>query len=181
VSSLTWEGFRQHELKYIFCPLWHGKCLVNTCRDTICVLFVMGGVFSTQVEIHFMSSRIWDRLSHHNLRYISCPCWHESSLVNTFRDTFRFLAGMGGDAFCVVACMERVWSTHVEIHFVSLLARKGFCQHTSRYILCPRWHGRGLVNTCCDTFCVLAGMVVNLCWDKFCVVARMGCVFINKY
>ena len=30
--------------------------------------------------------------------------------------------------------------------------------HKLRYILCPCWHGIGLVNTSCNRFCVLAGM-----------------------
>jgi hypothetical protein len=30
VSSLAWEGFGQHMLRRISCPLWHGRALVNT-------------------------------------------------------------------------------------------------------------------------------------------------------
>ena len=39
---------------------------------------------------------------------------------------------------------------------VSSLAWEWFVQHMLRCIFCPRWHGRGLVNTYCHAFCVLA-------------------------
>jgi len=34
----------------------------------------------------------------------------------------------------------------------------GYNKHILRYILFPRWHGRGLVITSCDIFCVLTGI-----------------------
>ena len=33
VFSLALPGRGQHELKYIFCPRWHGMSSVNICRD----------------------------------------------------------------------------------------------------------------------------------------------------
>jgi hypothetical protein len=75
--------------------------------------------------------------------------------------------------------MVWIWTTHFEMHFVSSLAVEGFDQHMLRCILCPRWHGKGLVNRCCYTFCVVAGMgwvwsthveihvESSLAWDGF--------------
>ena len=51
-----------------------------------------------------------------------------------------------------------VWSVHVEMHFVFLLARNRFGQHILRYIWFPRWHWMRLVNTCRGGSCVLADM-----------------------
>ena len=55
----------------------------------------------------------------------------------------------------LVSGLEWVYSAQVEIHFLSSLAWDGFDQHMFRYILCSRWHGRDLVNTCSDAFCDL--------------------------
>jgi hypothetical protein len=54
--------------------------------------------------------------------------------------------------------MRVVLLTHVEMVLASSLAEEGFGQHTLRYILCPRWLGIALVNTCWDKFPVLVGM-----------------------
>ena len=51
--------------------------------------------------------------------------------------------------------MGLVWSTHVETFFV-LTGME--VQHKLSYILCPRWHGRGFVNTSRHTIYVLAGI-----------------------
>jgi len=77
----------------------------------------------------------------------------------------NFLDGMGW-----------VWSSQVDLHFVCLLAWLGFrtslvgihfvssltwegiVQNEMRFILGPRWHGMGLVNTCGDGVSVCAGM-----------------------
>jgi hypothetical protein len=48
--------------------------------------------------------------------------------------------------------MGGLWSTHIDIHFVSALALDGFVQHMLRYILCPHLHGMDLVNTFRSTF-----------------------------
>ena len=83
------------------------------------------------------------------------------------------------DAFCFLAGMGCVWSTQVDMHFVCSLACDGFGQHMLSCILSSRWHGRGFVNTCWDTFCVLAGIgwvwstyvgmhfVSSLSWEGF--------------
>ena len=119
VSSLAWEEFGQHMYRYTLCTHWHGWCLVNTSRVAFCVLAGMGGAWSTQVEIHFVSSLEWDRFGQHKLRYI-----------------FGVLAGIG-----------EILSTHVEMKFLCSLTCDGFGQHKLRYILCPRCHGMSFVNT----------------------------------
>jgi hypothetical protein len=60
VSSLAWEGFGQYMLTCIFCLRWHGMGLIKACKDAYSVLAGMGGVWSTQVELHFVSSLAWD-------------------------------------------------------------------------------------------------------------------------
>ena len=87
---------------------------------------------------------------------------HGMCLVNTSGDTYCVLTGIGGvwstqvevhfvsslafKTFCVLAGIVGVCSTHVELHFVSLLAWEVFGQHKSRYILCPSWHWMVLFN-----------------------------------
>ena len=153
-------------------------------------------VWSTNVEMHFVSLLAWEGLTcwyaffvlarkGHKVNtcwhsfYVPavmgyvCPslriCWHGMGLCNTKWVTY-----------CVFARMGWVWSTHVEMHFVSSLAWKGFGQYMLRCILCPPWHGIDLVNISSDTFCVLAGMgrvcsthvsmdyLSSLAWDCFC-------------
>jgi hypothetical protein len=93
-----------------FGPRWHGKGMVNTCLDAFFVIAVMLGD------------------GKHMLRCMLSPRWHSRGLVNTSWDTFCALDAMGG-----------VWSTHVEMHFVSSHACDGFGQHMLRCILCPSW------------------------------------------
>ena len=45
----------------------------------------------------------------------------------------------------------------VEMHFVSSLTWDGFGKHMLRLFLCPRSHGRELINSCLEAFCVLSG------------------------
>ena len=76
--------------------------------------------------------------------------------------------------FYVFAVMGVVWSTHVKMRFVSLLAREVFCQHLLRYILCPCSHKRDLVSTCFVAYSALDGIGSD--WSKhvesaFCVLA----------
>jgi hypothetical protein len=63
-SSLSWKAFGQHMLRYILCPRWLGRSLV-------------------QIEIHFVSSLIWDGFGQHRLRYIMCPR-RQRILVKTY-------------------------------------------------------------------------------------------------
>ena len=91
---------------------------------------------------------------------------------------------------------------HVEVHYMSSPEWDGFAQHMftriflflmawfAQYIfsciLCPCLHGRGLENTCWESFCVLTRQVQNLCarrhrsffdytsCDTFCVLVGMG-------
>ena len=117
----------QHKFRYIYWPR------------------LKGGVWSREVEVHFVNLMALDGLVN--------ACW---------------------DAFYVIAFMGGVWSTHVDIHFVPrwhglvitswdtfcVLAGMGWvCQHKLIYILCHRWHGRGLVNACWDAICDLTSMV----------------------
>ena len=95
------------------------KQFVNTGRNAFSVLAGMGGVWSTHVEINFLSSLAWDGFVRHMF-----------------------------DTLCVLADMGGVWSTHVEIHSVSVLACLGFGQHMLRCVLSPCWHGSGLDKTC---------------------------------
>ena len=124
-------------LRYILCPCWHGRGFVNTCWGTFCVKSGMWRVRSAHVEIHFVSSQVWDRFVQHLLRYILFPRWHVWGLINTCWDTF-----------CVLASMGSVWITYVEICFLSSLACEVFGQHMLRCIFCPPWHVMGLGNTC---------------------------------
>ena len=143
MSSLACNVLCRHMLRYIFCPLWH--CLFKICWDPFWILAGMGGVLSTKVEMHFVSSLSWEGFG---------QCY---------------------DPIIVLDCIGKDWSTRVEIHVVSSLTRNGFGQHLLRGILCPRWHervgqlmlrnilcprwyGRGFANTCLDKFCGLAGM-----------------------
>jgi hypothetical protein len=125
----------------------------------------MEQIWSTQIELHFVSSQARDGFGQHMLRFILCHRYHRMSLINTCRDAVSVLTGKEG-----------VYSTHVEIHyvaslawggfwltrvginFVSSLACGGFGHHMLRFILCPRCHGMGLVNTCSDAYCVFAGI-----------------------
>ena len=81
-------GFGQHNLRYIFCFRWHGRVLVNSSRETFCDLAGIGGIWSEQVEISFMSSPALD-----------------------------------------------IWSTYVDLYFVSSLGWEGLVQHMLRYIM----------------------------------------------
>ena len=137
-------------------------------------------VWSTHVEMHFVSSKAW------------------SGLFKSSWDTLRVVAGMGGicsthvamnllsalawedfvntswDTFCVVTCVGWVWWIHAEIDVVSSLELDKFFQYMLLCILCPRWLGRGLVNTCWDAFYVLAGMGCFLTLFEMHFVTSMG-------
>ena len=78
-----WEGFSEQKLRSILCPSWNGTGVLNTVRDTFCVLAFMGGFWSIQVEIHFVSSLARNGFGQHKLRHILCSHWYGRGLVNT--------------------------------------------------------------------------------------------------
>ena len=142
---MCWNG------RYILCHHWHMRGLVNTYRDAF---WVLAGVWSTQVHIHFMRSLAWDVFDQHELRCILCASWLGMDLFNTSWDTFWVLAGMGLvcpthvaiDFLSVLAwdcfantCLDS--SSHVEMHFACSLIE--FWKHKLRCILWPRWHVMG--------------------------------------
>ena len=74
-------------------------------------------------------------------------------------------------------------------NILSSLAWEEFGLSNLRYILCLRWHGSDLVNTCWGAICAVGGMggdwvtfvsslewlvLVKTSWDKYCVLAGMG-------
>jgi len=105
VSSQA-KDFGQNILRYILFCLYFGRVLGNTCRDSFCVHAVMGGVCSTHVEIYFCPRWHGPGLLNKGW-YILCRSWYGRGLFNTCLDVF-----------CVLAGMEVVWLTNVEIHFV---------------------------------------------------------------
>ena len=186
------RGFGEHMLKCILCPRGHGICLVNLCLDPFCGLAGMGGVWSTQAEMHSLSwlscdgfvntsydtfcvSQAWDGFGQHMLRYFLWLCCLGMDLINIWvlavmgglwstKVVIHFVSSLAWERFsqhrlryfCVFASIGGVWSTYFEINFVSSLTWDRFGQQMLRCILYPCWHGRGFVNTSCDTFCVLA-------------------------
>ena len=134
---------------------WHGSGWVNV----ICVLTGEEGVWSTQVEIHVfprchgrgLVNMCCDGFSvragiggfrQHKLRYVlmgfvlfSILCLRRHSgqdmlLCISFLGWHgRRLFNARWDSFCVYAVSGWAWSIHVEIHFVSWLAKEGFAQH----------------------------------------------------
>ena len=167
VSSLPLDVFGQHTLRYFLCPCWHGTGVLNTGRDTFCVLAFMGGFWSIQVEIHVVSSLLWADCGNSKLRYILCPHWYGMGLVNTNWNGFCALAGLTLDR-----------STNVEMHFALVL--EVFVQHMFRFILYSRWYWMVFVNTSFDALCIVAGMggiwlthgeiqfEYSLAWNGFC-------------
>jgi hypothetical protein len=140
VCSLFYEGFGQNMLRNILCPRLHGMRLVNTSWYTFCDLFVMGRVWSTQVQINFLFSLAWNGF------------W--STQVEGFGETclMFFVSSLAREVFgqhifkCIyyVAGMGWVWSSQVEIPFGSSLTREVICQHMLRCILWPQRHCRVL-------------------------------------
>ena len=58
VSSLSFDGFVQLKLRYIFGPPWHGKGFINTCWEA------------------FFFSLAWNGLGQLMLRCFLCPRWN---------------------------------------------------------------------------------------------------------
>ena len=148
VSSLAWEGFGQHSLTCILWARLYGLGLFNTIWDTFYVLDDMDGVWSIHFMNYFVSSLTWLGFDQHKLRYILGPRWHGMG----------YSQHMKRSIFCP-RWHGRLWSTQVEILFVSTLAFEGFVQHMLRWILCPRWH---------------LGVFVNTRWDAFCAHVSIG-------
>ena len=196
VSSFTRERFRQVKLRYILCPRFHGMGLVNTSWDAFCVLAGIGGVWSTHIEMHFVSSLSWEGYGQHKLRCILCPLWHRMRLVDTFWDIFYFLAGLGGvwatqveihfvfsmtlislvntswDIFSVLAGIGGFFST--QVYFVLSLAWDGFGEHMLRYIFFIAGMGGFGQHMLSCIFCSRwpgMGWLVKTCWNTFCVLA----------
>ena len=98
-----WHGMGLIITRYILCPRCHGMSLIITCCDAFCVLEGIVGVWSVQVQMHFVFSLALERLVQYELRYIMGSCWH-----------------------------GRVSSTQVEIHFVCPRAWDGFGEYMQR-------------------------------------------------
>ena len=183
LSSLSCDGFSQHMLSYILWPRWHGRGLLISCPNPFSFLAGMGGFFSTRVEGVFMSFLACDGFGQHMLRCILCIRWHGNCLCNTCCDdflsslAFHMFAFRG--KFCdidaqqmlwfiyVLAGMGWVWSTHVEIYFISFLAREEFGQHVLAR----------LVNACFDILFV-SERFVQYKYRKLCVryiLSSMDC------
>ena len=121
VSSLAWHEFVQVMLRCIF------------------VLAGIGCVWSTHVEMHFVSLLAWGEFIYKNFT--------KNLFETNFFEEIFLQQKMSTRKFSVLARMRCVWSSQVKIKFVSMLAWDGFGQHMVRFILCPRWYGRCLVNT----------------------------------
>ena len=65
----------------------------------------------------------------------------------------------------------------LRLHFISSLIWEGFGQHILSIIFSPRRHERGLVNTCWNIFCVLAGM--GWIWTK--LVEMLFCLACDRF
>ena len=137
----------QHMLKYILCSRWHWMALVMEC------------VWLTRVEIHIVSSLALEGFGQHKLTCILCA---SMCLFNTC-----------WVAVCILTCigwilsrqkfdgMVLVWSSHIEMHFVSSVVWDGFGQHFMSCILCIRWQGN-YWSTQVGIFCVLLACSVEI-------------------
>ena len=202
-SSMTWAGLGQHMSWYILFPCSHGVGLVNKSWNIFCVLAEMffffkkcweAGmwlvclahvvyfpdgmrcVWSTQVEIHFVSSLAWEGFGQ-MLRFILRPCWHRkfgqhmlrfilchrrlgiiwTTLVEMYFETSIARKGIGQEMLRYTLCPR--WLTFDQHKFLSSLAWEYFAQNMLGSILCLRWHGMSLINTCWDTF------APSMAWD----------------
>ena len=192
-SLNTFEQLGQHDLICILSPRWYERGLVKTC-DTFCVIVY---IQTTHVEMQFLSSLIRDGFGKHMLRCIMCPRWHGKVFVNACWQAFCGLDGNGGlvntfwIAFCVLSGMGWVSSSHVEIHFVSLLAWNEFDAFLVIGGMNWVWSMQveiyfvstlGLDDSCWEASYVLAGMVemqfmFSLLWIRFCKHKMVGISF----
>ena len=116
--------------------------LFNTCSDAFCVFI---GIWSTQVDIHFMSPLALEWFCQPMLKCIFRARWHGK--VWSTHAVFHFYSSLSSEGLGNTQC----------VIFVSSLAWDGFGKHMLRLILCPCWHGKH-GNISWDAFCVLAGM-----------------------
>jgi len=114
VSSLSWEEFGQHMLKW-----------------TLCVLAVLEGVWSSHVAMYILSAIAWD-----GLRYVLFAQRLWIIMVNIFWGAFCVFASIRCIRskqlhmhFVSWLAWEGLWSPHVEMHFVFSLACVEFGQH----------------------------------------------------
>ena len=82
------------------------------------------------------------------LKCILCSCKLGMHLFIIGRGIFCVFAGMGDDS-----------STYVELHVLTSLAWEGFWSTHVVLHIESSLDERGLVNSCCDTFSVFAGLV----------------------
>ena len=138
--------------RYILSPPLNGRGLVNTRWDTFCFLAGTGRFFSTQVEMHFVSSPPWEEISQSKfwyiLMYILYLRWHGT--VITCYEALYVLSAIGGD-----------YSKQVVLSLVNSTCCIGGSIYKLKYILSPCW-----IHSC----------LVNTSWDKFRVFACMGWV-----
>jgi hypothetical protein len=62
VSLLACEVYRQHMLRGILCPRWDGRGFLNTSSGTYYFLAGMEYDWSNLLEMHLLSSRVWEVL-----------------------------------------------------------------------------------------------------------------------
>ena len=151
VSPLAWTR--------ILCPRWHMRRLVNTCWNAFCLLVGKLSVWSTHVNNtkklkHMLSCILCLRRHWMCLHMICllCPRWHYM-----LRCISGSEEGFSWYTFCAHAGVACVWSTLVELHFVSPPVYEGIALRMLICFLCSRRHMRGLVNTCWYSFFVLDG------------------------
>ena len=130
--------------------------LVNRGWGTFCVLLGMGRVWSTQVEINFVPSLVWEDFGQNNLSLLAYERFGPHLLSSC-----GLLIGIGWD-----------WSTLVETKFVPSLAHG---LHILRWIICPRWNGMGLVHTYSVKYCI--GWQGMEWWNALCFLPGFRCVW----
>ena len=138
-SSQAWEGFNIQKLIYILCPRWYGMGSVNMSWDAFYIFDGMGRIWPTNVEIHLVYSLALQGFGQHNYWYNLCLLWHGSST----QVQIHLLSSLKGWRL-----VKRSFGT-----FCQLDGIRWFGQRILRCILCDRFYGRCLVNTCWYTFC----------------------------
>ena len=138
------------QVQMTLCPRSHGTGVSNISWQ----IFLAGlrAVWGTHIKIHFVSLLTWK--IQHMLKYILpslsfwdifyfLPCMGAQVKINFISSPASRRIGMlnsSWDKFCVHARMARNWSTHVEIHLVSLLAWKGFGQLKLIHFVSHDWY-----------------------------------------